>query len=158
MRKPARKFVVGFVFIVLIALPIFSQADLSPSEACSFIRAELLKKGFSDLKVFCVRSKVRLEYHTVHIELGVEEKTIDELFDIWYEAALIIAALQPVSRYIPSLEIHPVFKVTTLGFWKMGKLTCWINADDCVKAISDGVFTTRKEREAFILSRLQHGK
>ena len=158
MRKTARKFVVGFCFIVLIALPIFSQVDLSPSEARSFIKAELSKKGFSDLKVFCVRSKVRPEYHNVFIELGVEERTTEDVIDIWYDSALIIAALQPVSRYIPSLEIHPVFKVTTLGFWKMGKLTCWIHADDCVKAISDGVFRTRKEREAFILSRLQHEK
>lgn len=158
MRKPARKFVVSFCFIVLITLPIFSQVDLSPDEARSFIKAELSKKGFGDLKVTCVQNEVRLEYHTVYIELGAEERTTNEIFDIWYEAALIIAALQPVSRYIPSLEIHPVFKVTTLGFWKMGKLTCWIHADDCVKAISDGVFTTRKEREAFILSRLQYEK
>lgn len=158
MRKTARKFVAGFCFIVLIALPISSQVDLLPDEARSFIESELSKKGFRDLKVTCVQSKVQPEYHDVFIELGLEERTTEDVIDIWYRSALIIAALQPASRYIPSLEIHPVFKVTTLGFWKMGKLTCWINADDCVKAISDGVFTTRKEREAFILSRLQHGK
>ena len=156
MRKTARKFVVGFCFIVLIALPIFSQVDLSPSEASSFIRAELLKRGLRDLEVSCVRSKVRPEYHSVFIELGVEERIAEEVDDICCEAALIIAALQPISRYIPSLEIHPVFKVDTLRFTKMGKLTCWINADDCVKAISD--VRTKLEREAFILSRLQHEK
>ena len=148
----------GFCYIVLIALPISSQVDLLPDEARSFIESELSKKGLRDLKVTCVQSKVRLEYHNVFIELGVEEKTTEDVIDIWYQSALIIAALQPVSRYIPSLEIHPVFNVDTLRFMRMGKLTCWIHADDCVKAISDGVFTTRKEREAFILSRLQSGK
>jgi len=156
MRKTARKFVVGFCFIVLIALPIFSQADLSSSEARSFIKAELSKKGFRDLKVIYAQSKVRPEYHNVFIEFGAKERTAQEINDIWYGAALIIAALQPVSRYIPGLEIHPVFKIIELRFMKMGKLTCWIHADDCVKAISDGVFRTRKEREAFILSRLHH--
>ena len=158
MRKTARKFVVGFCFIVLIASPGFSQADLSPSEATAFIKAELSKKGLKNLKVTCVLSKIRPEYHNVLIEFAAKKRTTEDVIDIWYHSALIIAALQPVSRYIPSLEIHPVFKVTTLGFWKMGKLTCWIHADDCVKAISDGVFRTRKERETFILSRLQHGK
>ena len=146
----------GFCYIVLIALPISSQVDLLPDEARSFIESELSKKGFSDLKVSCVQSKPLPDHPHVLIELGVEERTTEEVDDICCEAALIIAALQPISRYIPSLEIHPVFKVDTLRFTKMGKLTCWINADDCVKAISD--VRTKLEREAFILSRLQHEK
>ncbi|MGB6867154.1 MAG: hypothetical protein WBE11_15820 [Candidatus Aminicenantaceae bacterium] len=146
----------GFCYIVLIALPISSQVDLLPDEASSFIESELSKKGLRDLKVICVQSKPLPDHPHVLIELGVEERTAEEVDDIYCEAALIIAALQPISRYIPSLEIHPVFKVDTLRFMRMGKLTCWISADDCIKAISD--VRTKLEREAFILSRLQHEK
>ena len=149
----------GFCFMALITINLYpvSQVDLSPNEASSFIESELSKKGLRDLKVSCIQSKPLPDHPHVLIELGVEERTAEEVDDICCEAALIIAALQPISRYIPSLEIHPVFKVDTLRFMRMGKLMCWISADDCVKAISPGIFT-RKEREAFILSRLQHEK
>ena len=155
MRKTARKFVGVFCFMV-IASPGFSQVDLSPNEASSFIRGQLLKKGFGGLKVICVQSTIWPEYHNVFIEFGAEERTTKEVDDIWCAAALIVAGLNPKARYSYGLEYHPTFKVDTLRFTKMEKLTCWIHGDDCVKAILDGIIRTRKEREQFILSRLHH--
>jgi len=159
MRKTVRKFVGVFCFMALITInlyPIFSQVDLLPSEASSFIKAELSKKGLRDLNVTCVQSKQWPEYHNVLIEFGSTEKTTQEIVDVWYESAFIIEALQPLSRYIPGLELYPVFEIIELGFLKMGKLTCQIYASDCVKAIADGIFKTRIERQQFILSRLRH--
>jgi len=156
MRKPVKKFIVGFCFMALITLPIFSQTDLSPKDAVSFIEIELSKKGLSDLNVTYAQSEQWPEYHNIFIEVGDRERTPEEIVDVWYKSALIIAALQPLSRYIPGLEIYPVFEIIELGFMKKGKVTCRIYASDCVEAISDGIFKTRLEREKFLLSCLRH--
>jgi hypothetical protein len=153
-----KKITCVFSLVILFALPIFSQAVLSPKKASSFIRAELFKKGFEGLKVICVQSPNWPECHNVLIEFKAEERTTEEVDDICCEAALIIAAFHPKARYIRGLEYHPTFKVNTLRFTKMGKLACWIHADDCVKAILDGIFRTQLERKAFIFSCLRYEK
>jgi len=143
----------GFCFIVLLALPVFLSAELSPEKAVSYIQAELSKKGFKDLKVKWQDIIDDSTTHNIFIEFGVKERPVQEGLDILYESALIIGNLQSITQ-LRDPGKNPTFKVNTLRFTKMGKLACWIFASYCAKAIWDDMIQGSAEREQYILSQM----
>lgn len=112
----------GFCFIVLLALPVFLSAELSPGGAIFHIQAELTKKGFKDLNVKWQGIINNEKEHNIIIKFGKRERPTQEGLDILYESALIIGNLQSITQLRSPGK--PTFKVNVLKFTKMGKLTC----------------------------------
>ncbi len=95
MGKTIRRFVVGFCFMFLIAPPVFLSTELSPDEAVEYIKAELAKKGLKNLTVKYGNIVNDDTQHNIFIEFGSNERTIQDVTDIWYESALIVLEFAP---------------------------------------------------------------
>jgi len=146
----------ALIILSLVCIGWASQsAELAPKDAVTWIKNELVKKGFKDLRITC-EGVLNSAEHNIFVEFGERGRSVEEGGDIIYEAALIIGRLQAILRHVRGMEKYPTFSVNTLRFLKNGKLVSWIHSRYCAQAIYDVMIQSSFEREQFILSKLQH--